>query len=409
MDFNTEIIGACPKCKKVFSIPKSSLIVEKPLIKPGKSHNILAKPECGDYQILGFSRQNDYDSGTPTDNEFIDESRIQEEFSEMLRNGWIHNYEKNLLSIFSLKNSNSSGSSSINYLPAIARPINADKYVLDNGLAKPGFEKHDFNFKGRIGAFYVNDDSITFISQSEQNDASLEKILNSKDRIAHDIILKKQKELIEKNQGNLGAASARYKNIKIKFNYIDSQENIHSIKALQDMSYNSNASLNAGANEEIHFKKLKKTPEAFATAFGMSGASLSLPASQLIFMGYGMLNAFNALDNIKASIISGDGGIAPLYNDFSIFSGIAIACALTVPLGFAFSYHILKEMDKKLKNASKRPLPDLKKKAVGKYEIEFNPITLSGEIECEKKINDNQALLENILKEINSKKSSYNL
>jgi hypothetical protein len=171
---NADISYLCSNCNKSHSVKKKGLVSILPnKLIAGTFINAYAPTPCGKFVELQFLRD-DWDRGYTTDPLIISEAQYMKKLK--ISTGTKKSDKKEeLLTYF--------------------RPLNkkdAIKYALDEKLIKGKHKTEDFNFNGRTGVFLYNNDSLVFISSSEQNDDSLEKIVSATENLSYQILEKRQ-------------------------------------------------------------------------------------------------------------------------------------------------------------------------------------------------------------------------
>ncbi|MDD4353438.1 MAG: hypothetical protein PHN56_03190, partial [Candidatus Nanoarchaeia archaeon] len=105
----------------------------------------------------------------------------------------------------------------------VFRPNNVIDYLISNRniiYGETEYEEEDFEHEGEIGKFIIKDKEIIFVSQSNQNNKSLEAMLNAQESIALN--------LLSKNN-----------NKELTFKHVDSEENLSLINCKLEDRINS--------------------------------------------------------------------------------------------------------------------------------------------------------------------------
>ncbi|MFA5333044.1 MAG: hypothetical protein WC376_00935 [Candidatus Nanoarchaeia archaeon] len=301
---NKVIQVSCPECKKEYHINLNKIKIPS---NWGAGQSLYFYKTCEDENCKApfkfyFDRITDLtDIGSPT-------------------NDPISNKGLNPINLDYLNELGGSESSEDKINSTVYRPVDADAFVKDKKLVNAKNKRYEFNYRGRIGVFYADDASVTFVSQSEQNDESLEKILLAKEHIAYGIVAKKQKQLIKKRIPII-------KPVDIAFNYVDSKENTEKFnKHLENHRKNyqlaeaseildeKRDNLDAVKNSlKKSFKNMPKTlarKAAFASlAYLIPGAGIGLSIYSIIKIGKSINNFRNLGSQYEAQLSEKNGEI----------------------------------------------------------------------------------------------------
>ncbi|MFA5303406.1 MAG: hypothetical protein WC393_02630 [Candidatus Nanoarchaeia archaeon] len=275
---------ACPKCKKEYYINLNKIKIPSDW---GAGQSLYFYKTCEDENCKNsfkfyFDRITDLtDIGSPTNDPTVNKG----------------------LNPINLDYLNEIDDSETKVNTTVYRPVDADAFVKDKKLVNAKNKRYEFNYKGRLGVFYADDASVTFVSQSEQNDESLEKILLAKEHIAYGIIAKKQKQLIKKRIPII-------KPVDMAFNYVDSKENIEKFNKHLE-AHKKNYQL-AEASEILDEKRenldvvkkslkksLKKLPKTLARKAAFASLAYLIPGAGIGLSIYSIIKIGKSINNFR--------------------------------------------------------------------------------------------------------------
>lgn len=278
------ITYTCEDCGTQHTLPKEKLKIKLPnnLSDTGRSINAYGISSCGKYVEMDFLRT-EWDKGTVSSAYNI----TKKEYDEAIKN---------------LVDTPEEQEENVEELLSYFRPLNkkeAIQYALNEKIIKGKYKTEDFNFNGRTGTFIYNDNSLVFVSSSDQNKESLEKIVLATENLSYQTLEKRQnknKKIKEKPSNN------------VQLYFIDSEKNSKDFKKFLDKRKE-----DYGGKEEVSplrkiddnlivakknvISRIKHIPNIVARSiiFGY------LPAVGMVYAGYRGIRFIKTLYDLKAN------------------------------------------------------------------------------------------------------------
>jgi hypothetical protein len=168
----SKIEYSCPSCNKKYSVETNVLNI--PSLNPGQSlflYKTCENKDCNNNIQIDFGRPNDLNNLSPT--------------NVTIYKGVLPINLNNLNYVPILKETS----------PTVFRPLNkkvAVEVALSKKLISEQYKTADFNFRGRRGTFLYDNNSLAFLSLSEQNNDSLERIAYAAENLSYQILEKRQ-------------------------------------------------------------------------------------------------------------------------------------------------------------------------------------------------------------------------